>query len=221
VIVAREDVWPVEIANPHLFVPKPKAAPASPEAPVVSAGDGTLTIATTHAPATSTVKAQESGSFQGSAPVESVSRKIIPISMFVSRKLSKLFVRQGFMPLLNVPVNIERLEEPPGTHVFILMEPQNENASVRWTVVWMPEEFARAAVGSSKERKAPVERTVESISPAQTPDGANAALDRIEIPEEAVQRICELLTPGSSFTITDHGMSHETVKDTDFIVITH
>ena len=29
VIIAREDVQPVEIANPHLFVPKPKAASES------------------------------------------------------------------------------------------------------------------------------------------------------------------------------------------------
>jgi L,D-transpeptidase catalytic domain len=223
VIVAREDVWPVEIANPHLFVPKPKAASASPEAPVVSAGDGTVTFATTHAPSMSTATAEEARSLrvQGSAPIVSASQKIIPISVFVSRKLSKLFVRQGFTPLFNVRVNIERPEEPLGTHVFTVMEPQNENASVRWTVISMPEEFARAAGSASKERKPLVERTVESTPPAQAPDSANAALNRIEIPEEMVQRISELLTPGSSLTISDYGMSHETGRDTDFIVITH
>ena len=31
VIIAREDVRPVEIANPQLFVPKPRVASASPE----------------------------------------------------------------------------------------------------------------------------------------------------------------------------------------------
>ena len=54
-----------------------------------------------------------------------------------------------------------------------------------------------------------------------TPDKANGALDRIEIPQDAVERIAELLTPGSSLIISDYGISDETGKDTDFIVLTH
>jgi hypothetical protein len=53
------------------------------------------------------------------------------------------------------------------------------------------------------------------------PDKANAALDRIEIPRDTVERISELLTPASSLIISDNGFSHETGKDTDFIVVTH
>jgi hypothetical protein len=53
------------------------------------------------------------------------------------------------------------------------------------------------------------------------PNRASAALDRIEIPQDAVDRISELLTPASSVIISDYGISHETGKDTDFIVVTH
>ena len=53
------------------------------------------------------------------------------------------------------------------------------------------------------------------------PDKANAVLERIEIPQDAVDRISELLTPGSSLIISDYGISHETGGDTDFIVLTH
>jgi hypothetical protein len=53
------------------------------------------------------------------------------------------------------------------------------------------------------------------------PNKANAALDRIEIPQDAIDRISELLTPGSSLIVSDYGISHETGKDTDFIVLTH
>jgi hypothetical protein len=53
------------------------------------------------------------------------------------------------------------------------------------------------------------------------PDKAGAVLERIEIPQDAVDRISELLTPGSSLIISDHGISHETGGDTDFIVLTH
>ena len=49
----------------------------------------------------------------GAAP-----QKVVPISVFVSRKLSRLFVRQGFTPLFDVPVKIQNPEQPLGTHVF-------------------------------------------------------------------------------------------------------
>ena len=41
-----------------------------------------------------------------------------PISVFVSRKEGKLFVRKGFEPVFDVPVTIERPDQPLGTHVF-------------------------------------------------------------------------------------------------------
>ena len=53
-----------------------------------------------------------------------------------------------------------------------------------------------------------------------TPDQANAAFNRIDIPQDAVDRIAQLLTPGSSLIISDHGISGETGQDTDFIVLT-
>jgi len=60
----------------------------------------------------------------------------------------------------------------------------------------------------------------ESTSPVPLTDKANTALDRIEIPQDVVERISELLTPASSLVISDYGISHETRKDTDFIVVT-
>ena len=53
-----------------------------------------------------------------------------------------------------------------------------------------------------------------------SPDRANTALDGIEIPQDVVERISELLTPGSSLIVSDYGISGETGKDTDFIVVT-
>ncbi len=223
VIIARDDVRPVEVANPHLFVSKPKAASASPESAVAGADNGTITLAATQAQIVSTAETQDASTLnvQGSAPVEAGSQNIVPISIFVSRKLSKLFIRQGFRPVLNVPIKIERPEEPLGTHVFTIMEPQTKDAPVRWTVISMPAEFAGATGSSNKEATAPRARSVERAPAEQTPDSANAALDRIEIPEDVVTQISELLAPGSSLIISDYGMSHETGRDTDFIVITH
>ena len=141
------------------------------------------------------------------------------LSVFVSRKLSRLFVRQGFTPLFDAPVKIQNPAEPIGIHVFSAMEFQNEGATIRWTVVSIPEKAARSQGTSQNLHKGPTKRIVETISP--TPEKANAALDSIEIPQETVERISELLTPGSSLVISDYGISSETGKDTDFIVLTH
>src|ERR1700746_1756537 len=213
VIIAHDDVQPVEITNPHLF--KPKAVSGSPEFQ-------TATVAgkSTSGSLVSNAETPEATSLQvpGSAPAGGAAKRIVPISVFVSRKLSKLFVRQGFSPLFDVPVQIANPEEPLGTHVFTAMEFQNEGAAIRWTVVSIPEEFPRMSEGATKEREAPAKQTALSVP---LPDKANAALDRIEIPRDTVERISELLTPTSSLIISDDGFSHETGKDTDFIVVTH
>src|ERR1700704_3664337 len=131
VIIAHDDVQLVEITNPHLF--KPKALSGSPEFQTATvAGKSISTAAATHGSRMSNGETAEATSLQvpGSAPAGVAPKKIVPISVFVSRKLSKLFVRQGFSPLLDVPVKIENPKEPLGTHVFTAMEFQNEGAAI-------------------------------------------------------------------------------------------
>jgi hypothetical protein len=218
VIIAHGDVQPVEITNPHLF--QPKAASGSSEFQTATVATKSIgTAAATQGSLVSNAETPEAASLQvpGSAPAASAPKKIVPISIFVSRKLSKLFVRQGFTPLFDVPVKIENPEEPLGTHVFTAMEFQNEGTAIRWTVVSIPDEFPRIE-GATKGREAPVKQTALSVP---SPDQANAVLNRIEIPQDTVERISKLLTPASSLIISDNGFSHETGKDTDFIVVTH
>ena len=155
----------------------------------------------------------------GSAPSGAAPQKVIPISVFVSRKLSRLFVRQGFTPLFDVPVRIQNPEEPLGTHVFTVMEPQDEASAVRWSVVSISEQST--SEDSTKERKALKEQSVEIARSVPSSISANAALDRIEIPQDAIQQISELLTPGSSLIVSDYGISSETGPYTDVIVLTH
>src|SRR5260221_4446498 len=216
VIIAHDDVQPVEITNPHLF--KPKAVSGSPEFQTATvAGKSISTAAATHGSLVSNAETPEATSLS-STPAEAAPRKMVPISVFVSRKLSKLFVRQGFSPLFDVTVKIENPEEPLGTHVFTAMDFQSEAAAIRWTVVSIPDEFSRMSEGATKEREAPAKQNALSVP---SPDKANAALNRIEIPQDTVERISGLLTPASSLIISDNGFSHETGKDTDFIVVTH
>jgi hypothetical protein len=221
VIIAHDDVQPVAITNPHLF--KPKVTPGSSQFSTAAVtGESTQTAAATQGPSVSNAETQETTlQVQGSAPAAAAPQKVIPISIFVSRKLSKLFVRQGFRPLFDAPVKIQDPEQPLGTHVFTAMGFQDESAAVRWTVVSMPEEFPRVSEDSTKAREASAKQIAETTSPAPLPDKANAALDRIEISQDMLERISELLTPASSLIISDYGLSRETGKGTDFIVVTH
>ena len=194
VIIAHDDVQPVEITNPQLF--KPKAASGSPEFGTATVADNIA--AATHGPVVSNAETQETTNLQipGSALAGVAPQKVVPISIFVSRKLSKLFVRQDFKRLFDVPVKIQNPEEPLGTHVFTAMKFQNEGAAIRWTVVSMPEEFPRMSGGTANEREAPAKQIFETTLPVPLPDKANTALDRIEVPQDVVERISELLTPG-------------------------
>ena len=208
VIIAHEDVRPVEIANPQLFVPKPRVASASPE-------PGTATLASNESVTGAITPPLISNNDEGAKTSDPASagakaQKVAPISVFVSRQLSKLFVRRGFTPVFDVPIKIRDIAEPMGTHVFSAMEFQNEGAAMRWTVVSIPEKSSPNQGNSPRLHKG------SSMS-----DKANAALDRIEIPQDAIDRISELLTPGSSLIVSDHAISHETGRDTDFIVLTH
>ena len=128
-------------------------------------------------------------------------------------------MRQGSTPLFDVPIKLESPEEPLGTHVFTLLEPQNEGTSFRWNVVSMTEKFSSTSASLNNKRKAPVQAIGGTVRPDTLPDGTSAALDRIEIPQDVVERISELLTPGSSLIVSDYELSAETGNDTDFIVV--
>jgi lipoprotein-anchoring transpeptidase ErfK/SrfK len=214
VIIARHDVHPVQIASPRLFS-KPKTASSS-QGPSVDAlaGKDILTLAISPAPLAPNVQSQGDPNLlpaTGFGP----QKKAVPITAFVSRKLGKLFVRQGFTPLFDVPIKIENPDEPLGTHVFTVLGLQNGGASFRWSVVSMPEKFS--STSGNLQPKAPVQAT--GVRPDRLSGGATAALDRVEIPQDQVGRVSQLLTPGSSLILSDYELSTETGDDTDFIVV--
>jgi hypothetical protein len=219
IIIAPDDIRPLEIANPRLFAAKPKAFSGPPESSAASADSTMMTAAAVQSALTPDADAQQVTDPQ--APVSTRSAvappKVVPISVFVSRKLSRLFVRQGSTPLFDSPVRIQDPEEPLGTHVFTAMEFRDEGAALRWTVVSMPEKSRRTLRASNG--RTPGNQIVETSPTSSSPDKANAALDRIEMAQDAVERIAERVTPGSSLIVSDYGISKETGKGTDFIVV--
>ena len=62
-------------------------------------------------------------------------RDLEPISVFISRKTQHLYVRQGFEPILDIPVTIRDPDRPIGTHVFTAAEHARGDLNMRWSVV--------------------------------------------------------------------------------------
>ncbi|HEY6994363.1 MAG TPA: L,D-transpeptidase [Xanthobacteraceae bacterium] len=137
-----------------------------------------------------------------------------PISVFISRREGKLFVRKGFEPVFDAPVTFEHPEQPLGTHVFTAVAFNDDNTTLRWNVMTMPGSAVAPAKKPVKGKKA------EPAAPAMPASSAAEALDRVSIPQDALDRISQLISPGASLIISDKGLGSETGKGTDFIVLT-
>ena len=146
-----------------------------------------------------------------------VARELQPVSVLISRKTQRLYVRQGFRPLFESPVTIADPDRPTGTYVFTAVERLSDDAKLRWDVVSL--RGAQAPDGTAE----PQERTrVTSARDVETApvnvDSAKAALDRIAIPQDVLDRIGNV-TPRSSMIVTDEPPSSEIGKGTEFVVL--
>jgi len=161
--------------------------------------------------------------------IENAPASKAPISIFISRKEKKIYVRQDFAPLFQAPVSIADPDQPFGTLVFTALDfAGDDHTTLRWNVVVFPgeppprpkrkaeretryEKYARGR-RQAEERDNPADP-----SPPQTPA---AALARIDIPQASIDYISQLIVPGSSLIISDHGLGDETGEGTNFIVVT-
>jgi len=285
VIVAHNELAPVDFAHPKLFVPKPKppepaiaaaggtdgrdvvgaivmaqatlpendAIDATPQAEPKPVPDATsdraaadaITPAQTVAPDADVVAAQaqraqateaqpteaapSDNDVVKPAPTVDPAKPVTPptkaadqptkrsgqVAVFVSRKEQKIFVRQGFVPLFDMPIVIEQPDQPLGTHVFTAMEVTDNGSGMRWNLISIPSEPA-ASTEQRDTRKKSKEAPAVRVKP---PASAAEALNRIQMPKEAVDRIGEILSPGSSLVVSDEGLGRETGRYTEFIVL--
>ena len=144
-------------------------------------------------------------------------RKLLPISVLVSRATQRIYVRQANEPVMDMPVVIRDPEKPIGTTLFTAVA--HEGNEVRWTALQMYVKGTEPDLNAPAQRQA---RRFQVKSPEPVPssvDEAKAVLDRIEIPAEARARISEVVAPGSSLIVSDETMHKETGGGTDFIVL--
>jgi hypothetical protein len=139
-----------------------------------------------------------------------------PVSVFISRKTQRLYVRQGFQPVLESPVTIRDADVPIGTHIFTAIE--RAGSDIRWSVVSL--KGGHADAGADKPHGPSRARGAQSIEPMPSdPGAAKAALDRITIPQDVLDRIAGIASPRSSLIVSDEELSSETGKDTEFVVV--
>jgi L,D-transpeptidase catalytic domain len=148
---------------------------------------------------------------------EEAELNLSPVSVFISRKTQRLYIRKNYKPVYETPVTIKDPDKPIGSFVFTALDNTGTPGEMRWNVVSLYKNPANA------EPPAPEDKGKGKIrhgDPAAADTaGAGAALSRIVAPADAAARISEVVLPGSSLIVSDEGPSIETGKDTDFIVV--
>ncbi|MGX1353713.1 lipoprotein-anchoring transpeptidase ErfK/SrfK [Bradyrhizobium elkanii] len=156
----------------------------------------------------------------GTARID-VPKRAGQIAVFISRKDSKLYVRQNFAPLFEVPVTIAASDRPLGTHVFTAQVDKTDANLLRWSVVTLPtRNTARIDVEErASHRRKVAAAAVAEAKPQPVTNSPAEALDRISIPADVMARISEALGTGGSIIVSDLGVNQgETGEGTDFIL---
>ena len=240
VIVTRPEITPSAVSSPKLFVYKAPPEPPKPAEPAVAANDSIATPddsvkaaynsleTATPAHSRTTGQRQRVTAIDATSPDPTLAAaakplKPGPISVFISRKEGKVFVRKGFEPILDAPVTFANADQPLGTHVFTALSMNDDNSSMRWSVVTVPNSLTPAPAKKVERTKLEKgKKQIEVVAPSAPlkVSSPTEALERVTIPQDALDRIQELMSAGASLTISDNGVSHETGKGTDFIVLT-
>ena len=148
---------------------------------------------------------------------KSAAAKTTPVSVFISRKTQRVYVRQALQPVLESSLMIRDADEPIGTTIFTALEYKDEGAEVRWSALSM---YANADNSEPSPSADPRSRANRDTAPAATSsEAATAVLERITLPQEAIERINELISPGSSLIVSDEVANRETGNGTDFVVL--
>ena len=192
VIVARDELTPTEFVHAKLFVPRSK--PVEPQTATDAATDSAaqprakVAEATIEHPdrvpsdaAPDPIRAPMSSEAVKPWPTIDPPKPLVPrykvtdqpvkptgqVAVFVSRKEKKVFVRQGFVPLFELPVAIDNPDQPLGTHVFTALAVTGDGTGMRWNLMTVPTDPSVLVEhrGSRRRSKEPTKPVVDRISP--------------------------------------------------------
>jgi hypothetical protein len=150
------------------------------------------------------------------ADAKEAERRLSPISVLVSKKDNRVYIRQALAPVLEAPATIRDHDAPLGTHVYIATS-HDDASSLAWTVITYPNPRKSVEETSSRRRRAAAEPLNSAV--ARAPASPAEALERIELSAEISALISQRLWSGGSLIITDESLSDETSDvGTDLVV---
>jgi lipoprotein-anchoring transpeptidase ErfK/SrfK len=85
------------------------------------------------AAAQNAAKAAEAKRTETANAARDAKRALEPVSIFISRKTQRIYVRRGIEPGYDVPVTIRNPDKPLGTHIFTAVA--RTDGGLRWTAV--------------------------------------------------------------------------------------
>jgi hypothetical protein len=162
----------------------------------------------------------EKASDAAAAVVQAGERATDPISVFVSRKTGRVYIRQNLKAIHEAPVTFRNPDTPLGTHIYVAME-MGEGGAVSWLAMTYPQSTSGP---DSKPRPQRASRRGGRPEPAPSADSgppretATGALERIVLADETKAFIADRLWAGASIILSDYPLSPESPVGTEFIV---
>ncbi|SFV34749.1 L,D-transpeptidase family protein [Hyphomicrobium facile] len=141
-----------------------------------------------------------------------------PVSVLVSLRAKRLYIRQGIDPLLEAPITVAPLPHRVGTHVFTAMRYSTDPNTFDWRLVSAQTPVAGQPFEDGKKKRS---RTALALGRALNVQMATEALSAFTIPDDILATITELARPGSSLIVSDGELPlHENGNGTEFVVMT-
>jgi hypothetical protein len=151
---------------------------------------------------------------EAAAALKAFERAEEPISIFVSRKAGKVYIRQAWVAVHEAPVTFTDGGPAFGTHVYLAMGQAADGETMSWRSVSLP---PSPPAPSRQRGKGDAQAAPAAVLPHETAAGA---LARFELPEATRRFIEDRLWAGASLIVSDNGISPETGPYSDFIVLT-
>ncbi|HEU5276701.1 MAG TPA: L,D-transpeptidase family protein [Xanthobacteraceae bacterium] len=115
-------------------------------------------------PAREAAVAAESARAEAVKASREAAHELEPVSVFISRKSQKLYVRRGFEPILESPITIRDADRPIGTHIFTATA--RSGANLRWSVVTLDD---AGSATSALDRITIPQEVLDKIAPTAAP----------------------------------------------------
>jgi hypothetical protein len=145
-------------------------------------------------------------------------RSTEPISVFVSKKTGRVYIRQAWTPIHEAPVTFKDPDLPLGTHMYVAMESADDSTAMRWLSVSLAPSLPGTET-RSRGRRGDRAEAQPAAQPRRPRETAASVLARFELQPATKAFIADRLWAGASLIVSDQGISHETGKYTDFIVL--